>query len=63
MAPVVLNSYLSKVDATAFAALLDAVSAKLTTEELTKLGVKVGVDQEDVADVAKAWLTEQGLLP
>jgi osmoprotectant transport system substrate-binding protein len=62
LAPVVLNSYLSKVDATAFAALLDAVSAKLTTEELTKLGVKVGVDQEDVADVAKAWLTEQGLL-
>ena len=50
------------MDATAFAALLDAVSAKLTTEELTKLGVKVGVDQEDVADVAKAWLTEQGLL-
>ena len=48
------TDYLSKVDATAFAALLDAVSAKMTTEELTKLGVKVGVDQEDVADVAKA---------
>ena len=56
------NDYLAKVDATAFAALLDAVSAKMTTDELTKLGVKVGVDNEDVADVAKEWLTEQGLL-
>ncbi len=62
IAPLVRNDYLAKVDATAFAAILDAVSAKMTTEELTKLGVKVGVDNEDVADVAKQWLTDQGLL-
>jgi len=62
LAPVVLNSYLSKVDKTAFSGLLDAVSAKLTTDVLTQLGVKVGVNNEDVADVAKAWLTEQDLL-
>ena len=43
-------------------AILDAVSAKMTTEELTKLGVEVDVDNEDVADVAKQWLTDQGLL-
>ena len=62
LAPVVRNDYLAKVDPTAFAAILDAVSAKMTTDELTKLGVKVGVENEDVADAAKQWLTDQGLL-
>jgi osmoprotectant transport system substrate-binding protein len=62
LAPVVRNDYLAKVDPAAFAAVLNAISAKMTTEELTKLGVKIGVDNEDIADVAKAWLIEQGLL-
>jgi osmoprotectant transport system substrate-binding protein len=62
IAPLVRDDYLAKVDKTAFAALLDAASAKMTTEELTKLGVLVAVDQKDVEDVAKDWLTEQGLL-
>jgi glycine betaine/choline ABC-type transport system substrate-binding protein len=34
----------------------------MTTEELTRLGVEVAVDQKDVADVAREWLTAQGLL-
>ena len=34
----------------------------MTTDELTKLGVKVGVDNEDLEDVAKQWLTDNGLL-
>jgi osmoprotectant transport system substrate-binding protein len=62
IAPVVRTDYLAKVDPDAFAAILDAVSAKMTTDELTKLGVKVGVDNEDIGDVAKQWLTDQGLL-
>jgi osmoprotectant transport system substrate-binding protein len=62
IAPIVRNDYLAKVDATAFAAVLDPVSAKLTTEELTKLGVEIAVNQKDIADVAKAWLAEQGLV-
>ncbi len=62
IAPVVRTDYLAKVDPNAFAAILDAVSAKMTTEELTKLGVKVGVENEDIGDVAKQWLTDQGLL-
>jgi osmoprotectant transport system substrate-binding protein len=62
IAPVVREDYLSKVDAKAFAALLDAVSAKMTTQELLALGVKVAVDNKDVADVAKEWLTANGLL-
>lgn len=62
IAPLVREDYLAKVDRTAFSGLLDAASAKMTTDELTKLGVKVGVDNEDVADVARAWLVAQGLL-
>jgi len=54
--------YLAKVVMAAFSAVLDAVSAKMTTDELTKLGVKVGVDNEDLEDVAKQWLTDNGLL-
>lgn len=63
IAPIVRDDYLAQVDAEAFAALLDAASAKMTTEELTRLGVEVAVDQRDVADVAGDWIEEQGLLP
>lgn len=62
MAALVRNDYLAKVDKTAFQALIDGVTAKLTTDELTKLGVEVAVNNKDVADVAKAWLVAQGLL-
>ena len=62
IAPIVRDDYLAQVDAVAFAALLEAASAKMTTEELTRLGVLVAVDQKDIEDVAKDWLTEQGLL-
>lgn len=42
--------------------LLNAVSAVLTTENVTELNTRVGVDQEDPADVAAEFLEEQGLL-
>jgi osmoprotectant transport system substrate-binding protein len=41
---------------------LDAISAKITTEELTKLNKLVDVDKEDPEKVANDWLTQQGLL-
>ena len=41
---------------------LDAISAKVTTEELTKLNKLVDVDKEDPEKVASDWLTQQGLL-
>lgn len=41
---------------------LNAVSAALTTEELTSLGVLVAVDQESYADVAAQWLADNGLV-
>ena len=62
IAPLVRNDYLAKVDKTAFAALLDAASAKMTTADLTKLGVLIAIDNKDVADVAKQWLKDQGLI-
>lgn len=63
MTALVRDDYLAKVgDAKAFQALLDKVSALLTTEELTRLGVEVAVNQKSEADVAKAFLTENALL-
>jgi len=44
-----------------FADILNEVSAAMDTETLTSLGVQVAVDQEDVADVATQWLTDNGL--
>ncbi len=38
------------------AAILDPVSAAVTTEVLTELGVRVAVDQEDIEDVAADFL-------
>jgi osmoprotectant transport system substrate-binding protein len=62
IAPLVRNDYLDQVDAEAFQALLDAASEKMTTEELTRLGVLVAVEQQEVAEVAATWLEEQGLV-
>ncbi|MFL6224013.1 MAG: glycine betaine ABC transporter substrate-binding protein [Actinomycetes bacterium] len=41
---------------------LDAISAKITTEELIKLNKLVDVDKQDPEKVANDWLTQQGLL-
>src|SRR5690606_34020593 len=41
---------------------INAVSAKLTPEALVDLNVQSTVDQKSPSDLAKAWLTEQGLI-
>ena len=41
---------------------LDAISAKITTEQLTELNKLVDVDKQDPEKVAGDWLTQQGLL-
>jgi osmoprotectant transport system substrate-binding protein len=61
IAPIVRDDYLAKVDAAAFKALLDAASAKVTTELLTTMGQDIDVNHKDIAEVAKAFLTSQGL--
>ncbi len=62
LAAVVRNDYLAKTDAASFQALIDAVTVKLTTDELTKLGVEIQVNHKDVPVAAKDWLTAMGLL-
>jgi osmoprotectant transport system substrate-binding protein len=41
---------------------LNALSAKITTEELTKLNAQVDVEKKDPEQVARDWLTQQGLI-
>lgn len=65
LAPLVRDDFLAKLsaeDKKAFTALLDGVSAKLTTDALVKLGVAHEVDKKDVADIAKSFLKDNGLL-
>lgn len=45
-----------------FAAAVNAVSAKLTTDQLRELNKQVDEDGDQVADVAKDWLRQQGLV-
>jgi osmoprotectant transport system substrate-binding protein len=58
LVPVIRNDFLELVDggADTIAAILDPVSAAVTTEVLTELGVRIAVDQEDIADVAAEFL-------
>lgn len=65
LAPVVRNDLLRALQGQGvdLAAVLDPVSASISTEELTALNVRVGVDQEDVDVVARDFLTSKGLLP
>ena len=45
-----------------FAETINAINAALTTEVLTQLGVEIVVDQTDMADVARTFLEDNGLL-
>ncbi len=65
LAPIVRDDFLAKLsaeDKKAFTALLDGVSAKLTTEALLKIGVAHEIDKKDVAEIATSFLEENGLL-
>ncbi len=43
-----------------FQDLIDSITAKLTTENLTALNAKVEIDQQDPEDVAGEWLADNG---
>lgn len=45
-----------------FAETLNAISAKLTTEALTQLGVSININHEEIKDVAAKFLKDNGLL-
>ena len=61
IAPIISQEKLDELG-DGFAEILNAVSAEMTTEDLTSLGVQVAVDQRDVAEVAAEWLTDKGLV-
>jgi osmoprotectant transport system substrate-binding protein len=46
----------------AFTALVNSISAALSTEELTELNRQFGIDKEDADAVATAWLETEGLI-
>jgi osmoprotectant transport system substrate-binding protein len=58
LAPLVRNDFFtnSGTDAATLAAILDPVSAAVTTDVLFELGIRVGVDNEDLEDVAAEFL-------
>ena len=63
IAPLVRNELLASLDdEETFVDLLNEVSSRLTTEELSKLGVEMEIEERDVREVATEWLTQQGLL-
>jgi osmoprotectant transport system substrate-binding protein len=57
IAPLVRNDLLAKVDKASFEAVLNAVSAKMTTDELTRLNAEYVFDKKDISAIAKEWLT------
>jgi osmoprotectant transport system substrate-binding protein len=61
IAPVISQAKLDELG-DAFAEVLNGVSAEMTTEDLTSLGVQVAVEQRDIAEVATEWLTDRGLI-
>ncbi|HJP70882.1 MAG TPA: ABC transporter substrate-binding protein [Candidatus Limnocylindria bacterium] len=61
IAPIISQEKLDELG-NGFADVLNAVSAAMTTEDLTSLGVQVAVEQRDAAEVATEWLTDMGLI-
>jgi osmoprotectant transport system substrate-binding protein len=62
IAPLVRDDYLAKVDKTSFEKILNDVSAKMTTADLTKLNAEYVFDKKDLAAIAKEWLTTNGFV-
>ena len=61
VAPVVRNDLLDKAGSD-FRPLVNGVSAKLTTEELTALNRAVDIDRRDARDAAREWLRSKQLI-
>lgn len=61
IAPLVRNDYLAKVDKASFEGILNAVSAAMTTAELTSLNAEYVFAKKDIATIAREWLTSNNL--
>jgi osmoprotectant transport system substrate-binding protein len=63
IAPLVRNDLLAKVgDKTAFEKILNDVSAKMNTADLTKLNAEYVFDKKDIAAIATEWLHNNGFV-
>jgi osmoprotectant transport system substrate-binding protein len=62
IAPLVRNDLLAKVDKAGFEAILNGVSAKMTTADLTNLNAEYVFQKKDIPTIAKEWLTANGLV-
>jgi osmoprotectant transport system substrate-binding protein len=62
IAPLVRNDYLAKVDKTSFEKILNDISAKMNTADLTRLNAEFVFDKKDIAAIAKEWLTANGFV-
>jgi osmoprotectant transport system substrate-binding protein len=62
IAPLVRDDLLAKVDKTSFEDILNGVSAKMTTEMLTKLNAQYVFDKLDIKTIAQQWLSDNGLV-
>src|SRR5262249_21093430 len=60
VAPVVRNQVLSA--GADMKTLLNSVTSKLTTQDLTDMNKQVGIDHKDAKDVAKAYLQSKQLI-
>ena len=62
IAPLVRNDYLAKVDKTSFETILNNISAKMNTADLTKLNAEYSFDKKDISVIATEWLTTNGFI-
>jgi osmoprotectant transport system substrate-binding protein len=58
----IASKALADAGGTELADILNAITAKLTTEALTQLGASIVVNHEDKADVARQFLQDNGLI-
>ena len=61
IAPVVRAEWLDAAP-TEFDEVIDSISAAIDTHTLTSLGVQVALEERPVADVAREWLEDNGLI-
>ena len=61
LVPVIRTDVLARAPA-GFQSLLNSVTAQITTEEITGLNRRVGLDKQDPKAAAGAWLKQRGLV-
>ena len=58
----IASKELADAGGSALADTLNAITAKLTTEALTQLGASINIDHNEISDVAKKFLKDNGLI-